>query len=177
MRLNTKLITNFKNRYFPLYDAISSRFSNEMPLHEITAMVLGYMENLYQIEDGETLHDICAKITNFMEKKCNIGKVLNILKKYIPEFSKYSEVDLLIGNEKLFIATIHKAKGLEFENVIIPQVVDGMFPIAHAKTKDAITEEARILYVAMTRARTNLLLTFSSKYVDKYDLCKNLFTL
>lgn len=171
---NNKLIMKFKKQYVPLYNAISSKFSHEMPLHEITVMVLGYMENIYKISDGVKLYERLGKIINFMEKKCNVGKVLNTLKKYVPEFSKYSEVDLLIGNEKLFIATIHKAKGLEFDNVIIPQVVNGMFPIKYAKSTNEINEEARILYVAMTRAKTNLLLTFSSKNIDEYDNLKNL---
>lgn len=163
---NELLFSNFKKKYMPLYNSISSNFSNEMPLHEVTAMVLGYMEDLYSNQNGEKLYNKLYKIISFMKAKCNIGKVLNVIKKYVPEFSRYSEVDLLIGDEKIFIATIHKAKGLEFENVIVPQVVDGTFPSFFSKSKKEKKEDARILYVAMTRAKTNLLITFHTQYLS-----------
>jgi DNA helicase-2/ATP-dependent DNA helicase PcrA len=96
---------------------------------------------------------------------------LKNLKKYVPEFSKFTEVDLVVGDEKIFIATIHKAKGLEFENVIIPQVVDGVFPSFYSQTEDDKIEDARLLYVAMTRAKTNLVLTY---YTSLFSYIKSL---
>ena len=165
---NQLLLSNFKNNYKPLYNSVSSNFSNEMPLHEVTTMVLGYMENLYNLQNGERLYNKLDKIISFMKAKCSIGKVLNVIKKYVPEFSRYSEVDLLIGDEKIFIGTIHKAKGLEFENVIVPQIVDGTFPSFFSKSKIEKKEDARILYVAMTRAKKNLLLTFYTYFLTDY---------
>jgi DNA helicase-2/ATP-dependent DNA helicase PcrA len=106
-----------------------------------------------------------------MKERCEINSVLKNLKKYVPEFSKFTEVDLVVGDEKIFIATIHKAKGLEFENVIIPQVVDGVFPSFYSQTEDDKIEDARLLYVAMTRAKTNLVLTY---YTSLFSYIKSL---
>ena len=153
------IINNFTQRYSPLYVAVTGRFSDQLPLDEVTAMVLAYLDSLSVKPFEEGLYDEISKITRFMKEKCELAEVFKSLKKYVPEFLKYSEVDLVLGNEKIFIATIHKAKGLEFENVIIPQVVEDNFPYFNSVTNDKILEDARLLYVAMTRAKTNLLLT------------------
>lgn len=60
------------------------------------------------------------------------------------------------------IATIHAAKGLEWENVVVVGLSEGLLPISYAKTDDAVEEERRLLYVAITRARSRLLLTRSA---------------
>ena len=53
---------------------------------------------------------------------------------------------------------------MEFKNVVIPQIVDDNFPHYHfSKSQSQIDEDARLLYVAMTRAKTNLLMTFYTK--------------
>jgi DNA helicase-2/ATP-dependent DNA helicase PcrA len=57
----------------------------------------------------------------------------------------------------LVLSTIHSAKGMEWDNVYIMNVVEGSFPNEFAAGKaEAIEEERRLLYVAMTRARNEL---------------------
>ena len=60
------------------------------------------------------------------------------------------------------IATIHSAKGLEWEHVVVIGLAEGLLPISYADTPEAVDEERRLLYVAMTRARATLLLTRSA---------------
>lgn len=71
------------------------------------------------------------------------------------------------------VATFHAAKGLEWATVHLAGVEDGFVPIAHARSTEARAEEARLLYVAMTRAQGALRITwaeqrtFSSRVVDR----------
>ncbi len=59
------------------------------------------------------------------------------------------------------LATIHAAKGLEWEAVIVAGCAEGSIPHAQSTSMEALPEERRLFYVAVTRARRHLLLTWS----------------
>ncbi|MDC0773791.1 ATP-dependent DNA helicase UvrD2 [Streptomyces sp. HD] len=54
------------------------------------------------------------------------------------------------------LASLHSAKGLEWDVVFLVGVAEGMMPITYAKTDEQIEEERRLLYVGVTRARRHL---------------------
>jgi DNA helicase-2/ATP-dependent DNA helicase PcrA len=62
--------------------------------------------------------------------------------------------------DRLVLSTIHSAKGLEFTTVFVIGLADGRFPHAAATFGESWEEERRLLYVAATRARVNLYLTY-----------------
>ena len=57
------------------------------------------------------------------------------------------------------LMTIHNAKGLEFETVLITGLEEGLFPHARSDTPETLEEERRLFYVGLTRARRHLTLT------------------
>ncbi|UOQ88666.1 ATP-dependent helicase [Agromyces endophyticus] len=59
------------------------------------------------------------------------------------------------------LATLHSAKGLEWDEVFVVGLNEGMLPIGYAKGFDAIDEERRLLYVGLTRARRRLQLSWA----------------
>lgn len=93
--------------------------------------------------------------------RLNIMRTLGVREKTIPEFIKrleYLQKVIRAGsktdNAKVLLSTIHSAKGLEYDNVVLVDVADGVFP-SNSKDTD-IEEEKRLFYVAMTRARKKL---------------------
>ncbi len=58
--------------------------------------------------------------------------------------------------EGVTLASLHSAKGLEWDVVFLVGVAEGMMPITYAKTDEQIEEERRLLYVGVTRAREHL---------------------
>ena len=63
--------------------------------------------------------------------------------------------------EAINLSTVHQAKGLEFHTVFVIWLTDGMFPSSRSlNTRDALEEERRLFYVAITRARDELYLTY-----------------
>ena len=62
--------------------------------------------------------------------------------------------------EGVTVASLHAAKGLEWDVVFLPGLTEGNLPIIHAETDDAVAEERRLLYVGVTRARRQVLLSW-----------------
>lgn len=65
------------------------------------------------------------------------------------------------------VITIHAAKGLEFENVYLLGFEEGVIPSTKAQDSLEIAEEKRLLYVALTRAKTRLIITYAQKRNQK----------
>ncbi|MFI7178101.1 MULTISPECIES: ATP-dependent DNA helicase UvrD2 [Streptomyces] len=59
------------------------------------------------------------------------------------------------------LASLHAAKGLEWDSVFLVGLTDGMMPITYAKTDEQVEEERRLLYVGVTRARIHLGLSWA----------------
>jgi DNA helicase-2/ATP-dependent DNA helicase PcrA len=64
------------------------------------------------------------------------------------------------------LATMHSAKGLEWDAVFVVGLSEGLVPISYASTFEQIDEERRLLYVGITRARKRLALSWSSSGVQ-----------
>lgn len=62
--------------------------------------------------------------------------------------------------DRVVLSTIHQAKGLEWEAVFVMHLAEDMFPSRYASSEDDIEEERRLFYVAITRARKRLFLTY-----------------
>ncbi|WP_030451773.1 ATP-dependent DNA helicase UvrD2 [Herbidospora cretacea] len=63
--------------------------------------------------------------------------------------------------EGVTLASLHAAKGLEWDAVFLVGLTEGMLPIVYAETPDQIEEERRLLYVGITRARVHLNLSWA----------------
>lgn len=71
-------------------------------------------------------------------------------------------------NEHLVLSTIHSAKGLEWHSVFVIYALDGRFPSFHAVGNvDEMEEERRLMYVACTRAKENLFITYPINIYDR----------
>ncbi len=70
----------------------------------------------------------------------------------------------------LVLSTIHSAKGLEFHTVFVIQALEGVLPTGYAMNDDdALDEELRLLYVAITRAEENLFITYPSVRYRRHE--------
>jgi DNA helicase-2/ATP-dependent DNA helicase PcrA len=81
------------------------------------------------------------------------------LRSFLEEISLYADADAVDQESgRVTLMTIHNAKGLEFDVVMIVGLEESLFPHARSDTPDALEEERRLFYVGLTRARARLVL-------------------
>ena len=98
------------------------------------------------------------------------------LSQYIMDINTLKEADFCNSKsilERIYVTTVHKAKGLEFDNVIIFDAADGRYPNAYNKTKQQDEEDARKFYVAMSRAKRRLFIAYALQKVERYGRVVN----
>jgi DNA helicase II / ATP-dependent DNA helicase PcrA len=114
----------------------------------------GFKDYLGQEIDGQDC------ITNIHELIASAGGIID-LTDYLQEKALMSSMDLTAG-EKVSVMTLHMSKGLEFDYVFIVGCEEGLLP--HSRSMDRtldIEEERRLLYVGITRARKQVVLSWA----------------
>jgi DNA helicase II / ATP-dependent DNA helicase PcrA len=123
----------------------------------------------------EAIYDDYAKVnfTNY-ELRCEDLDQLAVFARQFKDVHEFLSQLALISNvdaaaapvqgsdkEAVNLSTVHQAKGLEFHTVFVIWLTDGMFPSSRSlNVRDALEEERRLFYVAITRARDELYLTY-----------------
>ncbi len=80
---------------------------------------------------------------------------------YLEELTERAEAQHAPVADGVTLASIHAAKGLEWDAVFLVGLSDGLLPISMATTPEQVAEERRLLYVGITRAREHLQLSFA----------------
>ncbi len=102
------------------------------------------------------IDDFVASVHEFVK---NRGGTLD---DFLEEVTLYSEGDESAG-DCVFLSTVHSAKGMEFRNVFIVGAEEGLFPLGRATDdNDDLEEERRLMYVAITRAKERLYISYCS---------------
>lgn len=109
---------------------------------------------------GESMKD-CKSYAQWFEK------VSGIREKKQAGKGKNSIWEKQMQNDLISFCTIHRAKGLEFDTVLILDANDRIMPYEKAFTKEALEEERRLFYVALTRARKKIIVCFTKERYHK----------
>ncbi|RZO93176.1 MAG: DNA helicase II [alpha proteobacterium HIMB114] len=177
--LKPKTIQNLKSF---LVNMISwkqkSKDIDHISLLEIVLDESGYSSML----KNERTPEADGRLENLKELKSSM-KNYSSLNEFLENISLQTAIDEEWDGEKINIMTIHSAKGLEFDAVFLPGWEEGLFP--HQKSIDekgaeGIEEERRLAYVAITRAKKELFISFANqrkfygRQNDNYDFYSSL---
>ena len=119
------------------------------------------LENISRIEN---LDELLNAVSDFQQGKEESGDEHYQIGDFLAETSLLTDQDMTDPDgEKVTLMTVHAAKGLEFRNVIIVGVEEDLFPSAMSMDSlYQIEEERRLLYVAITRAEVNCVITYAT---------------
>jgi DNA helicase-2/ATP-dependent DNA helicase PcrA len=112
----------------------------------------------------ENLRELLTVIKEFEERHETANSEKLNLVEFLQEIALISDIDNFDENaDTVILMTLHNAKGLEFDNVFMIGMEEGIFPHIRSITSgyDDIEEERRLCYVGMTRAKNRLIMTSS----------------
>lgn len=113
----------------------------------------------------ENIQELLNSVKEFTETPTEDGELLEkSLGAYLQQITLLTDADDEKGDmDVVRLMTIHAAKGLEFDCVFVAGLEEGLFPNAMAvNTREELEEERRLFYVAVTRARSKLWLTYAN---------------
>lgn len=171
-----------------LFAAIKKSESIKGKARDSLKMLMGIIEMAQRKVGQESLSDIAREVLNAsgyismwksentLESQGrleNIEEFINSLADFssMVEFLEY--VSLIEARDEknladaVSIMTVHAAKGLEFDLVFVPGLEDGIFPSSKSvEERNGLEEERRLMYVAITRAKKELILSYAkSRYI------------
>lgn len=138
---------------------------------------LGYVEELEKSCEPEEFENKHGNLLEFIEKIISIENGSKPLKltELLESIALVSEAKGSEGG-KVSMLTMHSSKGLEFKKVYIVGMTVGMFPtfnVAYSHSDDAMEEERRLCYVAITRAMESLTLSSTKFFTIKGELVRS----
>lgn len=130
---------------------------------DLIARSTGYKEAVLDgTDEGESRWENIQELKTVARKFDNVRGVEG-LQQLLEEVALMSDIDTMKDDRNaVTLMTIHAAKGLEFPHVYVVGLEEGMFPHARSLVEDReMEEERRLAYVAMTRAKQTLVLTYA----------------
>ncbi len=118
---------------------------------------------LEKFEDGQRRVENIRELES-LAKSFDGPKTEEALSKFLETVSLYQESDERESQkEAVNLMTIHSAKGLEFSAVFVAGCEEGLFPHSRSITPEEMEEERRLCYVAITRAKNKIYLSYASR--------------
>lgn len=159
-RFNALFTGTGANEYIELIESIKA-LKEKYSINDLLDYILketGYEKMLMEDGDQERLDNI-AELKDSIREYETEAKEKVLLSDYLNNVALITSADRNDKTDCVKMMTVHTAKGLEFKNVFVCQLNEGIFPSSQTNTLEEMEEERRLLYVAMTRAEERLVLT------------------
>jgi len=135
----------------------------DIPVSELLSKILeesGYEEALRTEGSSERLDNLAELKQSVYEYETTCGEEAK-LADYLNHIALFSNADTAGGRDAVKCMTVHTAKGLEFPVVFLCSMEEGVFPAKKTASEQAMEEERRLCFVAVTRAEKRLYLSDS----------------
>jgi DNA helicase II / ATP-dependent DNA helicase PcrA len=142
----------------------------ELPVEQAQYLMQYYtpiLKQNYPDDHPKRLRDL-EHFQGMTERYRNLERLLSDMALEPPNDSIAGVLAVNPDEGPLILSTIHSAKGLEWNSVFIIWALEGRFPsIYNTNTTEELEEERRLLYVAATRAKQNLFISYPTRVFDK----------
>ncbi len=160
---------------------VRGRVDHLKTVAQVDKMIAYILEAFYEDYAEEKFENATDRIED-LEQLAIFAKNYETLEQFLADATlsegfrgdRASATDQNTGKEHLVLSTIHQAKGLEWKNVFVVGLVDGQFPHHKSRARrEELEEERRLFYVASTRAKDRLWLTYPIAAMGSYGAAMN----
>lgn len=151
---------NKLKQFINLVEELKTKYI-KMSIIDLTNEILkrtGYQEELEKHNEQERIENIEELKHGILEYQ-NLDFEEKTLGEYLSKISLYTDIDRIPKDNAVKLMTVHGSKGLEFKNVFICRINEGIMPSGKIKIEEELEEERRLFYVAITRAKDKLFLS------------------
>lgn len=155
----------FKGTGAAAFVTLIERFAAEQESRQISEVladilnVSGYEKMLRTEGSQERLDNLAEFKQSVYEYETGCGEETT-LEHYLAHIALFTNMDAEVkGPDRVRLMTVHTAKGLEFPYVFLIGMNEGIFPSRKTRTKEGMEEERRLAFVAVTRAKEQLVLS------------------
>lgn len=156
-----ELFSSTKGQSFITMIERFSQSYESRPVSEVLEEILdksGYEKSLRTEGSGERLDNLAELKQSVYDYETTCGEECTI-EHYLTHISLLTASDNEDKSDRIKLMTVHSSKGLEFPYVFLCGMNEGIFPTRKTKTKEAMEEERRLAFVAITRAEKGLFLS------------------
>jgi DNA helicase-2/ATP-dependent DNA helicase PcrA len=155
-----------------LFVTLYKLHTTQAPPSERIGMVFDYYYPIFKLK-----YDDFNKRSKDLETLQNISENYRSLDSFLADMAIEPIIDSVVDigetdkeDDYLTLSTIHSAKGLEWHTVFVIHAVEGYFPsVRAAESLESLEEERRLMYVASTRAKQNLFVTYPMHMYNRID--------
>lgn len=186
-------LTQFNQKISPLWNQAQQLLMSDQPCTVPMLFDLFFeytyehLNHVYEQYSQDELLNLRSKLFSHANLHFNPNDQLNYFKKAWKFYQTAKESDLITASDRVIVSTIHRSKGLEFDQVILPALTNREWPnypirkqaesldeYHRKEAKQLAEEQKRLLYVALTRAKQKLVIGSFEKYANQkttYTLC------
>lgn len=161
-----KTIKDFAGIFFSLRETMSARSDLKLPeLLDLITKKSSYFDSLEDgTDDGEMRQENVKELLSVARKYSEMP-LDEALHRFLEETALSSDTDEIdTNNDAVHVMTVHSAKGLEFQQVFILGLEEGLFPHSRsALSPQELEEERRLMYVGLTRAKEKVYLLYTEQ--------------
>ena len=170
---NQVILKEFRQNYFEIYTYLNNNYYESVQLTTVIDHIINLNSNSKIID--KPIYNEFLKYSRNLERSYNFKSLRMRLQEDFQHLKSLKESDLINDSAKVVVSTVHKSKGLSFDQVIVVDSVYKSYPSYRAtiekdelKKERMIAEDKRLFYVAISRAKKNIVVTYHNEFISQY---------
>jgi DNA helicase-2/ATP-dependent DNA helicase PcrA len=167
---NKLIVQEFQRSFLPMYNYLQKQYFESISIGDIIDYIV--ISNDSQELLKREIYQALLRFIRKMDSSNGFKSLRMRLQDCLNPIKSLKESDLVSDDAKVVVSTVHKSKGLSFDNVVVVESVEDIYPNYRVKMESdpvkrnaIVAEDRRLFYVALSRARKNIVVTHHTTFI------------